>query len=198
MMVNEIGVNAIWFDHAVNYYNSVGGSTFNQMMETLHQMFPNVLFFLNVTSPTVLIRPSGRTNWNSSTYVFPTAHLTGGNLSIEGLGGTGKQSLIKYNGLFKDKVVVHFDSQASNPNEPMSEFANMTSASETSIIRQAFTLGIHPAVQDQGFNVLVPIVGANTYSYSGDGGTIYNALTAGLDGRGTAGGFLKVMQQYFP
>jgi hypothetical protein len=171
-------------------------------METLHKMFPNVIFSLNVTDPKSLITPGPKTDWASVTYVLPTLKINETAsppvLTIEGNGTSGKHRLMSYNTMFPGRVVAHFDSQANNPMEPMALFANLTTAQETTIIKEALAGGIQPHARDLGFNLLLPIIGANTYSYSVDEGVIYNGLNTGLDARGTAGSFLQAMQQYFP
>jgi hypothetical protein len=45
--VNQLGLNGIWLNHAIVYYDAVGQMEFNTMMQTLSDSYPSLSFLLN-------------------------------------------------------------------------------------------------------------------------------------------------------
>jgi hypothetical protein len=188
-MVNDIGVNAIWFDHSVAYYSpqGVGKTAFDQMMTTLHIMFPGLIFFLNVTDVNYRIYPPSNSNWAASTYVLPS--LSKGFVP-------DINTVIKYNEHYPPgHVILHFDATAEGIYEPMGRFANFTAAQEYNYVN--FFLGRGLGNVTYGYNLLVPIMGGPTcICQYGTRGNLYNGLPFGFDSRGTAESFVGAMQKY--
>jgi len=189
MYVHELDLNGIWLDHASEYYGVVGQQSFNSIMQKLTTAFPGVRFMLNngadaskVTVPTV------GTTWSKSTYASPTV--------IFGTDNAIPSYLISVlNKYFPGRVVLHLDSFATVPNEPMGIFANQVSAVEVSTVSSLAATGLSPKHPGEGFNFLFPVIGAATEASSIWGGTLYNSLHEGLNDRSTITGFIRPMEE---
>lgn len=188
-MVNQIGVNAIWFDHAVAYYNAIGRIAFNGMMQNLHEDFPGVLFFLNVTDVKGRIEPLSNTDWSDYTYVLPSFARS----NLKGLAGFVTEPAItrSYNKYFPGHVILHFDSTANAADEPMSKFSALSGKLEITLVCKLLRAGLDPIGKANGYNLLIPVVGANTYTKGNYEGRIYNSLSEGYGARNTLKSFLS-------
>ncbi|MDA4123234.1 MAG: hypothetical protein OK456_08660 [Thaumarchaeota archaeon] len=205
MMVQSIGVNAIWLDHAVGYWdayctahapnnprNCIEDPTFNTMMQNLHNLFPSVLFFLNVSPKNSIITPAAGTSWAAKTYVLPD----------NAIGSTTKwqpaspSQVGQYNTYFPGHVVLHFDSQAKTETEPMWQFASINATAEASAINLLLCNGLEKSTNVTGYNLLVPIIGGNTYLHSAQRGLLYNSLGYGSFAKNTVGSFVALLQKY--
>jgi hypothetical protein len=196
-MVNDIGVNAIWFDHAVSYYSEpngvysqgVGKVVFNQMMQTLHRMFPGVIFFLNVSDVHYHILQCCNDDWLDSTYVLPTLSK-GFNVDM----GTVEV----YNEYYPlGHVILHFDATAEGTSEPMGRFSNFTAKQEVSYISFFLGHGLNANLSINTYNLLIPVIGGPTcVCQYGTRGNLYNGLNVGFDSRGTFESFITAMKPY--
>jgi len=200
--VNQLGLNGIWFDHSSQYFNAVGNLTYNQMMQNLSMMFPNVRFIINQT-PGALLGYSvelGGYTWMNQTYAAPSAQQ-------DTLTVNQSQESIVYND-FYGHVIMHLDAEGppgigTNSKEPMSIFASENVSQEVSAVTALLYNGTHLNPISQTYSFVVPLVGSWTYDGSINGsrnydGTLYNGLTVGNYARSTISRFEQAILNVNP
>lgn len=206
LYINELGLNGIWFDHPSQYYSSsctaghcgVGAAEFNLMMQNLTTLLPNATFIMNQTPGGLLgyvqqvqgdCGSGVQCTWESQTYASPSPP--------EKSLAMNQQTLETENGLFPGHVIGHFDAEGppaigNNSEEPMSIFADENSSQEVSAMTALLYNATHPALDNETYSMVVPLLGSWTcdciaYGTSGPNynGTLYNGLTEGTFARST-------------
>ncbi len=202
LMIDKLGLDGIWFDQASAFNNAVGNVTFNWVMQNLTKMFPSAKFIINETAGTKLgyvseLRNHGFT-WENETYASPSPPQKSLKLSQT-------QTQIVYN-LFPGHLIAHLDAEGppiigSNPDEPMSIFADISNKREFSTLATLVYNGTHPQYANESYSMVCPLIGSWTFNgtaYHTHGrdykGTLYNALPTGIFARRALKGFIKIME----
>jgi hypothetical protein len=222
LMINQLGLDGIWFDHDIFYYDKVKNVTFNLLMQNLTSMFsPREKFILNET-------PAGTKNgfitelsgftWENETYVSPSPGSTQ-TLAMP------LKKVKEMNAAFPGHVIAHLDAEGpphligSLASEPMSEFAALPASQEMTALNSLVYNSTHPAdgKQDEAYGMVIPFLGAWTFNgalnctlhpnYSVScsrhvppnyQGTLYNAWQSGKFARNTAKGIEQLLRNDTP
>lgn len=182
--VGTLGLNGAWFDHAVLYYEAIGQTKFNAMMQELISLYPHAHFILNHCSAATIITPLAGTTWASNTLVSPTVNPSS-------YDKVSLKLISQFNAVWPGAVLLHLDAYAKDPSEPMGIFADQTSATEITAASYLVSTGFA-----NGYSFLYPVLGGWTSASSMYGGKLYNGLSQGTFSRGTLPGFLKLIQTH--
>lgn len=205
-MVNNLGVNAIWFDFPGHYETFLqkyfykpscstrcGDIEFNRMMQNLVNLFPHVTFFLNMADRHTLIRPMSGTTWAADTYFMP-----GPASSTTGVSKDVMQWIETLNKIYPGHLIFHFDASARGRGEPMGLFSDLSNTKEVSLLNTLLSNGLNPPTLDEGYNLVIPIMGGPTYGGNHTTqGRLYNSFSIGLNDRRTLSSFVSLMQKYY-
>jgi len=171
----QLGLNGIWLDGAIGYYDKVGGAKFNTMMQNIAELYPSLNFILNNAPANLgIVTPTG--SWSSKAYISPS--VTKGTYDM-----VSASTVASMNALYPGRVLVHFDAFGQVETEPMGLFADKSAAIEEGTVK---------AIASQ-YLLLYPVLGAWTYDGSPYRGTLYNSLPYGGYARDTVGSFVSVM-----
>ena len=177
--VNQLGLNGIWFDHAVVYDSSIGNAEFNSMMQNLTDAYPHLQYILNnAATHRGYVTPLSGDTWQSKAYVSPS-------VSVGSYSKVNATTIEQLNKVFPGRVLVHFDANAQVRNEPMGLFANAGRKEEVASFTAVWDGGA-----SGGYTTLIPVIGAWTNGRSAYQGTLYNALAKGNYHRGTLSAFV--------
>ena len=179
--VTTFNLDGVLFDHAIIYYSSVGQGAFNDMMEKMHDLYPNVYFILNDARAAPLL-PTAGTTWANQTYISPS-------VSLNSYDAVNYDAIVNLNQVWNGRVLLHLDAYAKVPGEPMGVFADQSNETEISAVQDLVNNGTI-----YNYRFLYPIVGGWTFVNSTYGGTLYNSLSKGNYARGTFPSFMQTMQ----
>jgi hypothetical protein len=181
--VVALGLDGIFFDHAAAYYKAVGQDQFNAMMQNLTTSYPAAKFILNNANAATVIVPVSGNSWAANSYVSPSVDSNSyDQFSVKLIG--------QMSAVWPERVILHLDSWALRPAEPMGVFAKQSSKTEESAVSYMASTGL-----SNDFYLLYPVLGAWTCSCSNYKGTLYNSLAVGTYARGTITSFIHTMQQ---
>ena len=180
--VANLKLDGVFLDHAAAYYAAVGQTSFNGMMQQLSNEYPGASFILNQADPKTLIIPLGGDTWASTSLVSPSVNLNS-------YDQVSLQLIHQLGAYWPGRILLHLDSYAANPAEPMGIFADQTSSTE---VKAASYL--HATGNSNNFYFLFPVVGAWTCGCSAYKGNLYNSLGKGSYARNTLPAFTQIMQ----
>lgn len=207
LYIDQLGLNGIWFDIDVQYYHKIGATLFNEMMQNLTELFPNATFALNeapaslgscqgnvITCNEVIIPLAGYT-WENQTYVVPTTNDNATSVDLA--------DLQVFNQYYPGHVLMHFDGSGpfplGNETHPMAQFADLSNSQEISDMLQLMYQGFYPALPNESYDMVIPIVGSWQMINSTTYGVLYNSLDFGNYARSTLHAFeqaaLESLQQ---
>ena len=183
LYVNQLGLNGIWLDHGPNEWAAVGSSTFNSGMQAIINDFPTLNIIMNqAVVKNGYITPAKGDTWGKNTYISPSlVSNTYNQISLS--------EIKALNAIYPNRVLLHFDASAQVSTEPMGLFANQKASVEESTIKT-----LANDAKANHFNLVFPILGAETEASSTYAGTIYNSLTMGTYSRGTETSFITTMK----
>lgn len=212
LYIDTLGLNGIWFDHDVFYYDQAGNLTYNWLMQNLTKMVPSAKFILNET-------PAGAKNgyitqlpgfsWENQTYVSPSPPA--GSLTLS------PKKLQTLYAAFPGHVIAHLDAEGppkligSSSSEPMAIFAALNTTQETTVLDGLVYNGGHAPIANESYVMVIPILGAWTFNgkldctlepnssvscVKGSGsnyhGFLYNGFSTGKNARNTARSFQEI------
>ncbi len=184
--VNQLSLNGIWLDHAVDFYAAAGQSRFNTMMQRLVGLYPSLVFILDHAETTAIITPLAGTTWANRVIVTPS-------LALGTYNEIDASLMASLSSLYGGRVILHFEAFSAIPSIPMNVFAEQSIATQISAVRNLAYNGLHPSQPSLAYNFLFPILGAATCACSRDPGVLYNSQTYGYAAKGTFQSFLPSM-----
>jgi hypothetical protein len=183
LYVNQLGLNGIWIDHGPNEWAAVGSTKFNEGMQAIISEFPTLNIIMNqAVTKNGYITPAKGDTWGKNTWISPS-------LVSNTYNQVDLSEIKALNGIYPNRVLLHFDASANVNTEPMGLFANQKVSVEESTMKTLVSDG-----KSHNFDLVFPIIGAETEASSMYAGTLYNSLTTGTYDRGTETSFISLMK----